>query len=140
MTRRGVRRGGDPARGVRIRGATRAGIVDNRPVCVATDRGKGGTPALLSEEALIVLAAFGACGLLVLGVVELLWPARPRHPVRRLPPPVLHTPRPHRTSALVRHTLEAGRSPYRRRAARMQPSRHEDQPRASHVSLQSTAT
>jgi hypothetical protein len=78
--------------------------------------GKGGTPALLSEEALIVLAAFGACGLLVLGVVELLWPARRRQPMRRLPPAVLHTPRPHRTSALVRHTLEVGRSPYRRRA------------------------
>jgi tetratricopeptide (TPR) repeat protein len=72
---------------------------------------------VLSEEALIVLAAFGACGLLVLGVLELLWPARPRHPVRRPAPlPVVHQPRPHRTSALVRHALEPGRSPYTRRA------------------------
>jgi tetratricopeptide (TPR) repeat protein len=36
---------------------------------------------VLSEEALIVLAALGACGLLALGVAELLWPTR-----RRLPP------------------------------------------------------
>jgi tetratricopeptide (TPR) repeat protein len=75
---------------------------------------------VLSEEALIVLAAFGACGLLVLGILELLWPARPRHPVRRLPPPpppvAVHHPRPHRISALVRHGLEPGRSPYTRRA------------------------
>jgi tetratricopeptide (TPR) repeat protein len=72
---------------------------------------------VLSEEALIVLAAFGACGLLVLGVLELLWPTRPRHPERRPPPaPVVLQPRPHRTSALVRHTLEPGRSPYTRRA------------------------
>jgi tetratricopeptide (TPR) repeat protein len=38
---------------------------------------------MLSEEALIVLAAFGACGLLALGVAELLWPTRPRHPPPR---------------------------------------------------------
>jgi tetratricopeptide (TPR) repeat protein len=77
---------------------------------------------VLSEEALIVLAAFGACGLLVLGVVELLWPARSRHPVRRLPPPpAAQSPRPHRTSALVRHALESGRSPYRRRAVAVTP-------------------
>jgi tetratricopeptide (TPR) repeat protein len=44
---------------------------------------------MLSEEALIVVAAFGACGLLVLGVLELVWPTRPRHPVRvRRPVPV----------------------------------------------------
>ena len=36
---------------------------------------------MLSEEALIVVAAFGACGLLVLGLLELVWPTRPRHPV-----------------------------------------------------------
>jgi tetratricopeptide (TPR) repeat protein len=39
---------------------------------------------MLSEEALIVLTAFGACGLLALGVAELLWPTtRPRHPPPR---------------------------------------------------------
>jgi hypothetical protein len=40
---------------------------------------------MLSEEALIVLAALGAWGLLVLGVLELVWPSRTRHPVRRRP-------------------------------------------------------
>jgi hypothetical protein len=38
---------------------------------------------MLSEEALIVLTAFGACGLLALGVAELLWPTRRRHPPPR---------------------------------------------------------
>ena len=59
-----------------------------------------------SEEALIVVAAFGACGLLALGVLELLWPARPRHPVRIAAAP-MRTPRIHRTSA--RHGSESGR-------------------------------
>jgi len=40
---------------------------------------------MLSEEALIVAAAFGACGLLVLGVLELLWPTRPRRARRERP-------------------------------------------------------
>lgn len=108
---------------------------------------------MLTEEALIVAAAFGACGLLVLGVLELLWPTRPRRPVRQRPlaavpsaaaavpsgpePPAIvepavtvalapvevpspvmaHAGRGHRTSALTRHTLERGRSPYVRRAS-----------------------
>lgn len=38
---------------------------------------------MLSEEALILLAATGAVVLLVLGVLELVWPSKPRHPVRR---------------------------------------------------------
>jgi hypothetical protein len=51
---------------------------------------------MLTEEALIVLAAFGACGLLILGVLELLWPTRPKHtpPPRR--PAVPRVARPHR--------------------------------------------
>src|SRR5262245_21848806 len=38
---------------------------------------------MLNEEALILLATLGASGLLVLGVVELIWPARPKTPARR---------------------------------------------------------
>ncbi len=34
---------------------------------------------MLSEEALILAAVAGACALLVLGVLELVWPTRPRH-------------------------------------------------------------
>jgi tetratricopeptide (TPR) repeat protein len=34
---------------------------------------------VLSEEALILAAVAGACALLVLGVLELVWPTRPRH-------------------------------------------------------------
>jgi tetratricopeptide (TPR) repeat protein len=42
---------------------------------------------VLTEEALIVLAALGALGLVVLGTLELLWPSLPKHPVRRSSPP-----------------------------------------------------
>jgi len=108
---------------------------------------------MLSEEALILAAAFGACGLLVLGVLELLWPARPRRGRRERPPTAVpwaaaavpprpeplalvesavtvglapvagpspmmaHAGRPHRTSALARHKLDRGRSPYARRGS-----------------------
>jgi hypothetical protein len=41
---------------------------------------------MLSEEALILVGAFGALGLLVLGIWELLWPSRPRYPDRRAVP------------------------------------------------------
>ena len=108
---------------------------------------------MLSEEALIVAVAFAACGLLVLGVLELLWPTRPRRARRERPhptvpsalaavppgpePPAIVEPavtvalapvavptpmmaragRVHRTSALTRHQLERGHSPYVRRAS-----------------------
>ena len=38
---------------------------------------------MLSEEALVLIAVVGACALLILGIVELIWPSKPRHPVRR---------------------------------------------------------
>ena len=41
---------------------------------------------MLSEEALILIAVVGACALLILGIIELIWPSQPRHPVRRLQP------------------------------------------------------
>lgn len=37
---------------------------------------------MLSEEALILIAAFGGLALFVLGILELFWPSRPRHPRR----------------------------------------------------------
>jgi tetratricopeptide (TPR) repeat protein len=82
---------------------------------------------MLSEEALIVVAAFGACGLLVLGVLELVWPTRPRHPVRpRRPAPV---PRPRsaspsrgpRPGEVDRHVLAAARTPEVRPAPALLP-------------------
>jgi tetratricopeptide (TPR) repeat protein len=42
---------------------------------------------VLSEEALVLIAVVGACALLILGIVELIWPSKPRHPVRRSPAP-----------------------------------------------------
>ncbi|PYN22450.1 MAG: hypothetical protein DMD99_16750, partial [Candidatus Rokuibacteriota bacterium] len=38
---------------------------------------------MLSEEALILIVVAVASMLLVMGVLELIWPSRPRHPVRR---------------------------------------------------------
>ena len=69
--------------------------------------------AMLSEEALIVLAAFGACALLILGILELVWPTRPKHPAHRPPPVLPRAARPHRQSALTRHARERTR-PYAR--------------------------
>ena len=72
---------------------------------------------MLTEEALIFLAALGACGLLVLGVLELVWPTRSRHPARPRPavppPPPAPTGR-HRSPqrARTRHTRRQGTSPY----------------------------
>ena len=42
---------------------------------------------MLTEEALIFLAALGALGLVLLGTLELLWPTKPKHPVRRASTP-----------------------------------------------------
>src|SRR5438046_22451 len=58
-----------------------------RPRRVPLDRrAPPGRHPVLSEEALILIAVVGACALLVLGVLELIWPSRPRHPVRRAQP------------------------------------------------------
>jgi hypothetical protein len=74
---------------------------------------------MLSEEALIVLIAFGACGLLALGVAELVWPTRSRHPLRSRPtpttpvePPAASTP-----SVPARDAVEAFAPPEPVRAA-----------------------
>lgn len=68
---------------------------------------------MLTEEALIVLVVLGAVGLLMLGILELVWPTRPRHPVRdgQAPP----TGRRRRSSRRAR-SPRTGRG-YERRAA-----------------------
>jgi len=73
---------------------------------------------VLTEEALIVLAALVACGLVLLGVLELLWPTRPKHPVRRR----VRVPAHNRAHSHPRHGRSARpatveRSPYTRRQA-----------------------
>ena len=47
---------------------------------------------MLNEDALLLILALGACALVVLGTLELLWPTRPRYP-RRRPLPVRDLPR-----------------------------------------------
>jgi tetratricopeptide (TPR) repeat protein len=79
---------------------------------------------MLTEEALIFLAGLGACGLVVLGVLELLWPARPKHPRRRRPPVPAPVPARHRSPerARTRHAREPGAPRYVARAATTAPS------------------
>lgn len=55
---------------------------------------------MLSEEGLILVVVLVACALVVLGVLELAWPTRPRHPVR---------------------PTEAARDPWRRARSRAVP-------------------
>src|SRR5207302_542969 len=57
-------------------------------------RGVSGNARVLTEEALIFVVALGALGLVVLGTLELLWPSKPRHPVRRSTPPAPAARRP----------------------------------------------
>jgi tetratricopeptide (TPR) repeat protein len=75
---------------------------------------------MLSEEALIVLAALGACGLLVLGVLELVWPCRSRHPVRPRRPALARSrarsPRAHRAGASAAPGVDPARAPAPRRS------------------------
>ena len=47
---------------------------------------------MLNEDALLLFLVVGACALVVLGTLELLWPTRPRYP-RRRPLPVRDLPR-----------------------------------------------
>jgi tetratricopeptide (TPR) repeat protein len=71
---------------------------------------------VLTEEALIFLVALGALGLVVLGTLELLWPSRPKHPVRRAPAPAARaTPPPEARkwrSSRPRHAVRGEREPY----------------------------
>src|SRR4030095_8937988 len=97
---------GDAPR-IRRRGRVRPAARDRRPGVSAWPGGcAGGVPfggrapaggsGVLSEEALILGVVAGACMLLVLGVLEQVWPSRPRHQIRRSraqlpspPPPAL---------------------------------------------------
>jgi tetratricopeptide (TPR) repeat protein len=82
---------------------------------------------VLSEEALIFLGGLAALGAVALGVLELLWPARPKHPLRpSVEPPLAAPPLPPATGISVtpprrwrsrrrRHALDGSGIPYRRR-------------------------
>src|SRR5882672_11279463 len=63
---------------------------------VVGDAPRGGT-RMLSEEGFILVAVGGACVLLILGVLELLWPTKRRHvrqaaPAAVPPPPAAEPP------------------------------------------------
>jgi len=95
---------------------------------------------VLSEEALIFLGGLAALGGVAMSVLELLWPTRPRHPVRRVvaaadpaPPPAVPIPSPpgpgpspppsvaprrRWRSNRPRHAMNGSRSPYQRRESR----------------------
>jgi tetratricopeptide (TPR) repeat protein len=63
---------------------------------------------MLSEEALILAAALVACGLLLLGVMELLWPGRRRQPALRRPDLALRRRASAPPERLARRVLESG--------------------------------
>ncbi len=75
---------------------------------------------MLTEEALIFLAALGALGLVVLGTLELLWPSKPRRAVRRATAPAATAPVASRADAAARkwrsswprHAVRGERAPY----------------------------
>src|SRR5438552_144779 len=82
-----VRRGDADGQGPRDRRRGGPAGPRRRPRRVPLDRrASPGRRRMLSEEALILIAVVGACALLILGILELIWPSRPRHPVRRSPP------------------------------------------------------
>jgi tetratricopeptide (TPR) repeat protein len=61
---------------------------------------------MLSEEALILVAVLVACGLLLLGVMELLWPTRRRQPALRRPDPLRRRLASARPEPLSRRSIE----------------------------------
>src|SRR5258705_6826460 len=63
---------------------------------------------MLSEEALILAVALVACGLLVLGVMELLWPSRRRQPALRRPDLARRRRASTRPEQLARRVLRPG--------------------------------
>jgi hypothetical protein len=76
---------------------------------------------VLSEEALIFVGGLIGLGAVALGVLELLWPTRPKHPVRRvmvtpMPPPAAPVAPPRRwRSGRRRHAMNGPRAPYQAR-------------------------
>jgi tetratricopeptide (TPR) repeat protein len=77
---------------------------------------------MLSEEALILIAVVGACALLVLGIVELIWPSKPRHPMRRSKTPVAKPAPPAELVGPAPPTQPATQAaPVRRRRSKVSP-------------------
>jgi tetratricopeptide (TPR) repeat protein len=70
-----------------------------------------GDRLVLTEEALVLFAFFGACVLLVLGTLELVWPTRSRHLVRRPYPPITSLQRRGRTAPRRGYRAETAPSP-----------------------------
>lgn len=67
---------------------------------------------MLSEEALILLAVLGALALLILGILEQVWPTRPRHPRRGYP---ASAEAPRSSGRRARRRAAAGARGYERR-------------------------
>src|SRR5207247_1972032 len=90
-----VRRGDAGGQGPRDRRRGGPAGPGRRPRRVPLDRrASPGRRRMLSEEALILIAVVGAWALLIPGVLETLWPSRPRHPGPRSPPAPLARPAP----------------------------------------------
>lgn len=68
---------------------------------------------MLSEEALVLLAVLGALALLILGILELVWPTRPRHGRRGYSAPADAVRRARRRAALGAAGYERRDEPHR---------------------------
>ena len=74
---------------------------------------------MLREEELILVAVVGGSALLILGILELIWPSTPRHPVRRPQPARAPPPTPTKTVTPARATAPA--MPVRERRSQVSP-------------------
>ncbi len=74
---------------------------------------------MLREEELILVAVVGGSALLILGILELIWPSTPRHPVRRPQPARAPPPTPAKTATPARTAAPA--MPVRERRSQVSP-------------------
>lgn len=74
---------------------------------------------MLREEELILIAVVGGSALLILGILELIWPSSPRYPVRRPQPARAPPPTPAKTVTAVRAAAPA--TPVRERRSQVSP-------------------
>src|SRR5436309_3032239 len=82
-------------------------------------RAPPGGRGVLREEELILVAVVGGSALLILGILELIWPSTPRHPVRRPQPARAPPPTPTKTVTPARATAPA--MPVRERRSQVSP-------------------
>src|SRR5207244_6898647 len=82
-------------------------------------RAPPGGRGVLREEELILVAVVGGSALLILGILELIWPSTPRHPVRRPQPARAPPASPAKTATPARTAAPA--TPMQERHSQVSP-------------------